>query len=149
MYPSLPTGARFITRRHPYKNVSEVKRGDVVVFTRSAAGQGQVAKYIWRVVALPEDRIEISEDSVIINSQALKHERIRQEGNFVIVREWNDGVSYEVAYDQTADWSQRQEVSLAVPRNHLFLLGDNRANALDSSIIGPIPFDSVVEKKIF
>ncbi|HEV7796575.1 MAG TPA: signal peptidase I [Pyrinomonadaceae bacterium] len=148
MYPGMPTGSRFITRRHPYQSISEIKRGDVVVFTRETSLNG-THKYIWRVVGLPADLVEVSNEAVKLNGQALKHETVRKEGQYLIVREWNGDVSYEVAYNQALDRSDPPIASMTVPRDHLFLLGDNRYMAEDSTFIGSVPFSSIVEKKIF
>lgn len=148
MYPGMPAGSRFITRRNPYRNIHDVKRGDVVVFTRGT--NNGTNKYIWRVVGLPGDLVEVSNEAVSLNGQALKHETVRKEGQYLIVREWSGDASYEVAYNQTLDRSEPPPIaSMKVPSDHLFLLGDNRYMAEDSTFIGPVPFSSVVEKKIF
>ena len=148
MYPSMPAGSHFFTRRNPYDNIHDVKRGDVVVFTRET-NNGTV-KFIWRVVGLPSDFVEISNEAVSLNGTPLKHETLRKEGQYLIVREWNGEVSYEVAYSQTLDRMEPPPVpAMKVPEDHLFLLGDNRYMAEDSTFIGPVPFSSVVEKKIF
>lgn len=107
-------------------------------------------KYVWRVVGLPNDSVEVSNEVVRLNGQALKHETVRKEGQYLIVREWNGDVSYEVAYNQTLDRSELPPVtSMKVPGDQLFLLGDNRYMAQDSTFSGPVPFTSIVEKKSF
>jgi signal peptidase I len=147
MFPNIPAGSRLISKWHPYKSITDVKRGDVVIFSKAVTGQ--VYKYIWRVVALPGDKIELSDDSVAINGRTLKHEQVRKEGDFLIVREWNGEASYDIAFDQKVSNADRPRPALTVPGNYAFVLGDNRYNAEDSIYIGPIPFESIVEKKIF
>jgi len=148
MFPGLPAGSRFFTFRHPYQSINDVKRGDVVVFTRDVAGNTH--RYIWRVVGLPGDLVEVSKEALSLNGHALKHKTVRKEGQYLIVREWNGDVSYEVAYHQALDRSEPPPISsMKVPPDHLFLLGDNRGNAVDSTFTGPVPFSSIVEKKIF
>lgn len=148
MYPGLPARSRFITRRNPYQNVHDIKRGDVVVFVRET--DLGTYKYVWRVVGLPGDLVEVSNDSVSLNGHALKHEVVRNEGQFLIVREWNGDVSYEVAYDQTLDRTEPPPfASMKVPDDHVFLLGDNRYSAQDSTVVGAVPFASIVERKVF
>lgn len=147
MFPSIPAGSLFVSSRKPYQTINDVRPGDVVVFTRELDGNRY--KYIWRVVGLPGDLIEVSRDAVLLNGRALKHERVRKEGDFLIFREWNGDASYEVAYDQTADQPDAPYASTTVPPNHVFVLGDNRNRAQDSTYVGSIPFESIVEKKIF
>jgi len=148
MYPGMPIGSGFITRRNPYHNIHDIKRGDVVVFTRET-DNGRY-KYVWRVVGLPGDLVEVSTEAVRLNGHALKHETVRKDGQYLIIREWIDDVSYDVAYNQTLDRSEPPPFpSMKVPNDHLFLLGDNRSKAEDSTFIGSVPFASIVEKKIF
>ena len=148
MYPGMPAGSRFITKRNPYHNIQDIKHGDVVVFTRET--NNGTYQYVWRVVGLPGDLVEVSNEAVRLNGQALKHETVRKEGQYLIVREWNGDVSYDVAYNQMLDRSEPPPIaSMKVPGDHLFLLGDNRYMAEDSTFIGPVPFASILEKKIF
>lgn len=148
MYPGMPAGTRFFTKRNPYHNIYDVKRGDVVVFVRET--DNGAYEYIWRVVGLPGDLVEVANGAVSLNGRALKHETVRKEGQYLIVREWNGDVSYEVAYNQTLDRMEPPPISsMKVPSDHLFLLGDNRYMAEDSTFIGPVPFASIVGKKIF
>jgi hypothetical protein len=74
---------------------------------------------------------------------------LRQEGDLIIYSETNGAASYEVAYPVDDDATDQPKASLIVPQNSFYVLGDNRFNALDSTFIGPITFDSIVEKKIF
>src|SRR5713226_3983590 len=68
MYPGLPAGRRVFAARHSYADASSVKRGDIVVFIREENGQRY--NYIWRVVALPGEKVEASGESLTINGQA-------------------------------------------------------------------------------
>jgi hypothetical protein len=45
MYPSLPSGSRLLTIKHPYAAPSEVKRGEIVVFTRDQDGGRHIARH--------------------------------------------------------------------------------------------------------
>ena len=148
MFPGLPAGSWFLTLRRPYRSVNDIKRGDVVVFNRDVGGT--TYQYVWRVVGIPGDLVEVSNQGLSLNGQALKHETVSDKGQYLIVREWNGDVSYEVAYNRMLDRAEPPPIaSMKVPDDHLFLLGDNRYMAEDSTFIGPIPFSSIVERKIF
>src|SRR5687768_4493925 len=70
MYPGMPAGSYFVTKKHPYQHVTEIQRGDVVIFTRTE--NGRTYEFVWRVVGLPGDEPMIGKDSVSINGQALR-----------------------------------------------------------------------------
>jgi signal peptidase I len=145
MYPTVPTGSRFIALRYPYRDVSEVQRGDIVVFFRRDRGEADA--YIWRVVGLPGDIIQMTADGVVVNGQPLKHEKIRTERDFTIFRETNGAAAYDVAYKTRPPRRTLPKPAGKVAPNHVFVLGDNRSFANDSSKFGSIPFDAIVAKK--
>jgi signal peptidase I len=62
-----------------------VERGDIVVFRHEY--EGQLYDYIWRVVGLPGDVIEASGDSLIVNGQSARRQRLRESGGETIYRE--------------------------------------------------------------
>src|SRR5215475_11122512 len=99
MYPSLPSGSRLLTIKHPYASPSEVKRGDIVVFTRDENGRRYI--YIWRLVGLPGDAIEAAGASLVINGRPVVRDRIREEPGTVIFRERLNGTTYEIAISQS------------------------------------------------
>ena len=148
MYPGMPAGSYFFTKKGPYQDIKEVQRGDIVIFSRDV--KGATYDFIWRVVGLPGDHLKVTSNSVSINGQALRHEAVREENEFLIVREWNGAASYEVAYNKSADVDAELPFGdIKVPDGHVFVLGDNRNQAQDSTYIGPIPFTSIVGKKVF
>jgi signal peptidase I len=145
MYPSLPAGSRLLGIRHPYGDVSEVGRGDVIVFFSDFEGKRYL--FIWRVVGLPGDVVRTTLRGVELNGAPLPLERGRSDGDRAIFRERNGEAVYEVAYGEGIPASPPPDVAVTVPPGHLFVLGDNRHNALDSRYLGPIPFESIVAKK--
>src|SRR5262249_55631618 len=145
MYPSLRCGSRLLTIKHPEAAPSEVKRGDIVVFTRDELGERYI--YIWRVVGLPGDAIEAVGPSLVINGRPVERDRVREEQGMVIFRERLDEASYEVAVIR----SPRElppDASVIVPADHFFVMGDNRLDALDSRSFGPIPFGAIIGRKL-
>lgn len=144
MYPSRPAGSTHWVTKNTYKSIADVVVGDVVLFHQDIDGQRYT--YVWRVIALPGDEVSIVNDQVTINDELLTHEHVRTDGVMEIYLEHNGGKSYEVAYDSQATEQNRQGANLTVPDGHLFMLGDNRYNAMDSRYHGAVPFKAVFGK---
>ena len=145
MYPTLPAGSVLFTIRRPYSDISAVKRGDIIVFVREQNGQRY--NYIWRVVGLPGDKVQTSGESLIINGQPAGRERLADADGKSLFRESVGNISYQIAFDPSAS-ERPPDVSVTVPPDHVFVMGDNRFNAFDSRRFGPIPFSSIIEKKL-
>ena len=142
MVPTLEIGDRVLVNKLVY-DFGQPQRFDLIVFedptTREpdrgffgsighwlteglgfAAAQEQ--DYIKRVIGLPGDEIELREGAVFING-----ERLDEPAN---VR------------SDTDDYGPK-----AVPPDHVFVMGDNRAHSSDSrSAFGTIPYDKIVGK---
>jgi signal peptidase I len=145
MYPGLPAGSRFLVVKQAYSGTSKVKRGDIVVFMRK--GNGQRYNYIYRVVALPGEKVEASGESLSINGEAVRRARIRETDGKTIFREQIGDVSYEVSFDQSPR-SRPPDASVTVPPDQFFVMGDNRFDARDSRYFGPVTFRSIIGKKL-
>jgi signal peptidase I len=145
MYPGLPAGSLFFAMRHPYAASSQVKRADIVVFTRDTDAGRYV--YIWRVIGLPGDTIEAAGERLVINGQPIARERLREEQGLGIFRERVWQASYEVAISHSPR-DLPPPASLTVPPDQFFVMGDNRFNAVDSRYFGPIPFDAIIGRKL-
>jgi signal peptidase I len=145
MYPGLPSGSRLLALRKPYRGSAGVSRGDIIVFDQLFKGNSY--KFIWRVVGLPGDTVDITPDSLVVNGERLRGEESRKEGSLVIYREKNGKAVYEVAYDTQPPPAPLPNQTLTVPEGHFFVLGDNRDHAVDSRYVGPIPFEAIVGKK--
>jgi signal peptidase I len=118
-----------------------------VVYVRIQDGHRYL--YIWRVIALPRDRISASADSLTLNDHPVGRELVREEDGFVIFREFaEDGDSYQVAIAKAPE-NVPPDVAVDVAEDQLFVMGDNRYNAYDSRFSGTIPFSSIVGKVIW
>ena len=144
MYPTLPAGSVLFTIKRPYSDISAVKRGDIIVFVRKQNGQRY--NYIWRVIGLPGDKVQTSVESLIINGQPAARERLADADGKSLFRETAGNISYEIAFDPSAS-ERPPDVSVTVPPDHVFVMGDNRFNAFDSRHFGPIPFSSIIGRK--
>ena len=120
MEPTLHNGEFLIVNRLAYRFGSP-KIGDVVVFHPPSDLEQE---YIKRVIALPGDRVEISNGKVIVNGRALNEPYIAARPNY----------NYPLTL---------------VPPGSLFVLGDNRNNSSDSHSWGPAPLNEVVGKAVF
>lgn len=145
MYPGLPAGSLLVTNKKAYPDESSVKRGDVVVFEREEKGKRCVQ--IRRVVALPGDKVETSGLVLAVNGRRLPRQRVREENGNAIFREEIDTTSYDIAFDASSE-TRPPDLSLLVPMHQFFVMGDNRFHAADSRFLGPIPFHSIVGKKL-
>jgi signal peptidase I len=145
MYPTLPAGSVLFALKRAYPHASSVKRGDIIVFVREQNGQRY--NYIWRVIGMPGDKVQTSGELLIINDQPVGHERVTEAGSKMIFREQIGDASYQVAFDPSTQ-DHPPDVSVIVPPDHLFVMGDNRFNAFDSRRFGPIPFSSIIGKKL-
>jgi signal peptidase I len=145
MYPGLPAHSGFWAYKRAYSTPAQVKRGDIVVFTHLQNGQPYV--YIWRVIGLPGDTIIAADESLTVNGRQVLRERTREDERAVIFRENIDGATFEVAFDRSPK-QRAPDVSLTVPPDHFFVMGDNRFAAYDSRYFGPIPFASIIGKKL-
>lgn len=144
MYPNLAPGSFLISRKHPYSEPSDVRRGDVVVFIREE--RGRQYNFIWRVIGLPGEHIRVDGDDVMVNGRPLSREQVGVEGQNRILRERLDDSSVLVAYDDAASDEDRKGADVLLGPGEFFVLGDNRFHAFDSTEFGPIPFSSIVAK---
>lgn len=124
MQPTLQDQNRMIVTK-----IGEPKRFDVVVFHAT-----EEKDYIKRVIGLPGDRIEYKDDTLYINGKPYDEPYLDNSKEELI-----DG-------PLTNSFTLRETPvgSDVVPEGHLFVMGDNRRNSMDSRHIGAVPIDSVV-----
>ena len=117
MLPTLENGDKILLD----KNVSELKRGDIIAFRLP---QDTSKIFVKRIVGLPNERVDYRQGKVLINGQELNEPYIdsqfnKTRSNFQIVE---------------------------VPENHYYVIGDNRDNSYDSRNWGGVSKDLITGK---
>jgi signal peptidase I len=142
MVPTLEVGDRVLVNKLVY-DFGEPQRFDVIVFEHPTAQEpdrgffgafwhwlteglgfaaAQDQDFIKRVIGLPGDEIELRTGAVFINGERLDEP--------------------ENVLSDIDDFGPE-----TVPADHVFVMGDNRANSRDSrTAFGPIPYDKIVGK---
>ena len=133
------------------------ERGDVVVFKTP---ENNRTDYIKRVIGLPGDKIEIKNGIIFINGSEIlrkklndfidtdnktSNKRVRMYNEYFFNKEIN---ILDITDNGIADNTQL----FNVPKDHFFVMGDNRDNSQDSrftSTVGFIPYENLVGKAQF
>jgi signal peptidase I len=124
MMPTAHDGERFIVNKVGY-GFSEPKRFDMIVFHATDEDD-----YIKRVIGLPGDTIRYEDNVLYINEEPLDEPFLNKR---------------KAEYGQDL-YTNNFEFPEVVPQNHVFVMGDNRPNSLDSRRIGFIHEDQIVGK---
>ncbi|NES66471.1 MAG: signal peptidase I [Okeania sp. SIO2D1] len=128
MIPTLEVGDRLVVEKVSYYFHPPV-RGDIIVFQPPQQLQryGYVKNqaFIKRVIGLPGDTIRIENGLVYINDQPLTENYIAEPPEYTL------------------------PISVEVPNNQYFVMGDNRNNSNDSHVWGFLPKQNIIGRAIF
>ncbi|HEX2739555.1 MAG TPA: signal peptidase I [Rubrobacter sp.] len=116
MIPTLEIGDRVLVNKFIYR-FTEPTRGDIVVFESVDNPEEDLIK---RVVGLPGDRIAVRNGRLFVNGEPQKEPYTNK---------------------RLPDRSFFAQVT--VPKDHIFVMGDNRANSADSRVFGPLPEENI------
>jgi signal peptidase I len=125
MSPALDSYDFFVGRKWPPGR--DVARGDVLVFRFPDDPKVEMVK---RVIGLGGDTLEIRSKTVLVGGRPL-HDP------------W--GRSADAAGDPSLD----DYGPVAVPPGHVFVLGDNRDNSVDSRFFGPVSREGITAKVLY
>jgi signal peptidase I len=110
-------------------------RGDVIIFVEdqiSSFGEEPSKQLIKRVIALPGERIVVKDNKATVFN-----------------KEHPDGfqpdqtLPYGNVIEQTSG-----DIDMVVPKDKVFVMGDNRPNSLDSRAFGPVATKDIVGKLV-
>jgi len=128
MVPTLLPGDHVIAHRAAF-HTGEPQHGDIIVY-RYPDKQG--ALFLQRVIGVPGDRIEIRNQMVSVNEEALTEPYVQHTDP--------SGMSGNV----------RDNLGpITVPPDTYFVLGDNREESLDSRFLGPISKEQILGKATY
>jgi len=140
----------------PFTDISlmrtgEPKRGDIIVFTSEVANK----RLIKRLIGLPGDKIEITQNNLVINGNVVDYtisdqvapsRESDQEPGIYALESHDDLEPHAVqikdnlsSYPPAFKGPNCNEHTEVIPKDHYFFLGDNRDNSLDSRCYGYVP----------
>ena len=139
-------GLRLPVLRNKFFDVGSPQRGDVVVFFPPHESR----YFIKRLVGLPGDKISIVNGTLFVNNEMIKQTNSDIEpGNLrsVVMSEKLGTKQFAIQKNHRPS-RLSQNFSATVPKDHFFMIGDNRDNSSDSRVWGPVPKDRIVGKAV-
>lgn len=108
------------------------KRGEIVIFNEPQLDSDTQGKQlIKRVIGLPNERVVIDNNEITIFND-----------------ENPNGFSPDLAPDALPTQSPISE-DIVIPEGHIYVVGDNRGNSLDSRSFGPVAAENIIGKLVF
>jgi len=168
MIPTLQVGDHiFVNKfiygvRVPFTNIKfgmdyrKPKRGEVIVFIYPKEPDKD---FIKRIVAIEGDTVEVRDNQVFINGVGVPRSHVegdcRYEDFVEDTARWEErrceawvenvpGNTYTTVYDKNGGVHSTRPVT--VPKDSVFVMGDNRDNSHDSRFWGFVPFDLIKGK---
>lgn len=131
MFPTFTTDDQILFSKLSTYSPMSYKRGDIVVCRFGRQGstneytQDNTSTYIKRIIAIEGDIVEIMDGKIFVNDED------------VTLRYWG---AVEV---------EDSLLRLKIPKGHVFVVGDNVNNSIDSRIVNSIPYSNILGKVIY
>ena len=149
--PALVAGDTVVTL--PYTDARPPKRGDLAVYRKPS---DPAVMNMHRIVGLPGETVQMVDGELLIDGVPVERidvgafvtpeGQLRRDEPANLIRETlPGGATFEVVESVQNGLFDNTDI-VTVPRDHYFVLGDNRDNAADSRFgdIGPIAGDNMV-----
>lgn len=144
-------GVRLPVFRTKILDIGQPQRGDVVVFFPPHEDR----YFIKRLIGLPGDVIEVRDNVVYLNGEALENEVIGVDP--AVRRESLCATAYTIYEEEVGEHThfmrkcptggmQWKDKTWTVPEGEYFMMGDNRDNSMDSRVWGTVPDKNIVGK---
>ncbi len=136
MEPTLQIGDRVLVNKLSY-DLHGVNRGDIIVFDApDSARTDGIEDLVKRVIGLPGDTVTYSGGSVLINGRRLDEPYLPRGARTQAL----DGIDVPPGCRAPANG----QAGCRVPKDYLFVLGDNREASKDARVFGAIPESTIV-----
>lgn len=155
MAPALLPGDWILVDRRAVA-LEDLARGTVVAALDPADG---ATVRILRVTGLPSDALELTPTRALLNGRKVPRRELKQEifhrkapeGAWVDqavlrVEEELDQTKYHIFFDP--DPARRRTAQIQAGESQVILLGDNRIDAIDSTVFGPVPADALLGRAL-
>jgi signal peptidase I len=132
-----------------FLDLGEPERGDVVVFRYPP---DPTKDYIKRVIGMPGDQVTYADEHLFINGDPVDLEQLGvydgpDADALSTMQQFLETLPNDVQHPVLqVDGRRGPDVSVTVPQNHYFVMGDNRDNSADSRVWGFVPEDNLVGK---
>lgn len=141
---------RWYDRFLPFRSV---RRGDVIVFKYPYEDHPY---YVKRVIAIPGDRVHITDQHVYVNGSILKEPYAIHDPSSADPYMFNFPPEdpFVISGEITPEWLRALRDNthggeLYVPASQYFVMGDNRDHSSDSRYWGFVPRDAIVGEPMF
>ncbi|CAM3977861.1 signal peptidase I [Alkalicoccus chagannorensis] len=127
MMPTIQDGERIIVDKIGYE-IAEPERFDLIIFHAD-----EESDYIKRIIGLPGDELYYESDTLYVNGTEVEEEFLEEPRSEASADGFTDDFTLQDLTDEQT-----------VPEDHVFVLGDNRQNSIDSRQIGFVQQEEIV-----